>query len=67
MNYDPPPGWKRLAATGAVLAVSAAASLYLARAMRDRRAEREREAGVRRGPTAGRPLHAVRGAAGEEG
>lgn len=67
MNYDPPTGWKRMAAYGAVLAVGAAASVYLARAMRDRREAREREAGVRRGPTAGRPLRAVRGGAGEEG
>ena len=65
MNYSDT-GWKRLAATGAVLAISAAASVYLVRAMRDRQRERELAAdGGRRGPTAGRPLTVVRGGAGE--
>ena len=65
MNYSDT-GWKRLAATGAVLAVSAAASVYFVRAMRDRQRERElTHGGSRRGPTAGRPLTVIRGGAGE--
>ena len=57
----PAPGWKRLAAAGAVVALGAAASLYVVRALR----ERGRQTGTGRGPTAGRPLTLVRGGAGE--
>ena len=57
----PAPGWKRLAAAGAVVALGAAASLYVARALRDRR----RQTGTGRAPTAGRPLTVIRGGAGE--
>jgi len=64
MKYDEG-RWKRVAATGAVLAVSAAASVYLIRTLRDRQAERERERSPRRGPSAGRPLGVIRGGAGE--
>jgi len=64
MNYTDT-GWKRLAATGAVLAISAAASVYVVRAMRDHQRQRELTDGGRRGPTAGRPLTLIRGGAGE--
>jgi hypothetical protein len=64
MNYQEG-RWKRMAATGAVLAVSAAASVYLIRTLRDRQAQRERESSTGRAPTAGRPLGVIRGGAGE--
>ena len=55
------PGWTRLAAAGAVVALGAAASLYVLRALRDR----QRQVGTGRAPTAGRPLTVIRGGAGE--
>jgi hypothetical protein len=58
---QPVDGWKRIAAGAAALAVGAAASLYVLRALR----RRARSTSVRRGPTAGRPLTLVRGGAGE--
>jgi hypothetical protein len=51
----------RLAAAGAVVALGAAASLYVVRALR----ERGRQTGTGRAPQAGRPLTLVRGGAGE--
>lgn len=57
----PAAGWMRLAAAGAVVALGAAASLYVVRALR----ERQRQTGTGGGPTAGRPLTLVRGGAGE--
>jgi hypothetical protein len=60
MNYAGP-SWGRIVAAGALLAVGAAATLYVARALR----ERSREAPARRGPSAGRPLTLLRGGAGE--
>ncbi|HEU4558550.1 MAG TPA: hypothetical protein VFS20_11905 [Longimicrobium sp.] len=57
----PPPGWPRVAAAGAVVALGAAASLYVIRALK----ERERQTGTGRAPTAGRPLTVIRGGAGE--
>lgn len=60
MNYTGPT-WGRIAAAGALLAVGVAASLYVARALR----ERGDETPGRCGPSAGRPLTLVRGGAGE--
>ena len=57
----PRPAWTKVAAAGAVLALGAAASVYVVRALR----QRERETGTRPGPTAGRPLKMIRGGAGE--
>lgn len=60
----PRPAWTWVAAAGAVLALGAAASVYVVRALR----QREREGGTdgRIGPAAGRPLRAIRGGAAEE-
>jgi hypothetical protein len=57
----PRPAWITVAAAGAALALGAAASVYVVRALR----QRERQTGNQFGPTAGRPLKAIRGGAGE--
>lgn len=57
----PRPAWFTVAAAGAVLALGAAASVYVVRALR----QRDRQTGTRTGPTAGRPLQVIRGGAGE--
>ncbi|HET7229052.1 MAG TPA: hypothetical protein VFJ16_03585 [Longimicrobium sp.] len=59
------PAWKQVAAAGAVLALGAAASVYVARVLRRRGNGGRSGDGARRGPTAGRPLTLVRGGAGE--
>jgi hypothetical protein len=52
---------KRIAAAAGALLAAGAAVAYVLRALR----ERARATGTHRGPTAGRPLRAVRGEAGE--